>query len=167
MLFGRLTKLFLLKSNCSNKAKKSRSWGIVPSERLQLLRTSFTREHKFTRGGNCKHVEFGSLVCNNGPSKDQQVFGVCPVHSWEDNFLRVVECPMEDGSCLIAVPPTSSSSKHFISSKSSGSLSIFEQSLRLRIMRDFKPHALLGKCARRLQFLKFSTVSRCRNPTDW
>lgn len=73
--------------------------------------------------------------------------------------------PRHEGSGLMVVPATSSSSKLFTSPKSSGNFSSFEQRER-RTFRDFNPDTLHGRRHRLVQSLKFNKVSLSSIPTD-
>lgn len=74
--------------------------------------------------------------------------------------------PRHEGSGLMVVPATSSSSKLFTSPKSSGNFSSFEQRERRRTFRDFNPDTLHGRRHRLVQSLKFNKVSLSSIPTD-
>ena len=88
-----------------------------------------------------------------------------PLHPRKHKCWRFFSCRIEDGTCLIAVLLTSSSSRRSMFPRFSGILSSFEQPERIKILRESEL-MLHGRLVRDLQSFKFSKVSRLRTPTD-
>ena len=79
---------------------------------------------------------------------------------------RHIKKLMEEGTSRIAAPVKSSSFKHSIFPKFSGSLASFEHPKRMSTSRDLKLSMLLGRLIRDWQNSKFKTVSLLSCPID-
>ena len=89
-----------------------------------------------------------------------------PSHPRRDSTLRYFKRTTDEGSLVIAVPLTSSSSSPSIFPRFSGSSSSFEQPDKARVFKDVKLQMAFGRLERFLQCLRSNVISRLRFPRE-
>ena len=166
MQSGRLRKLFLDKSKFRSEDKLPRSTGIPSSDKLHSGRSRVVKERNPEIDAGSKLIEFKLFGDLHDERSENQDFEDCSLHPDNNRVLRFFKKPMEDGSCLIAVPSASSCVKAIIFPNSSGNLSSFKQPDKLRVSRDFKFEMLFGRFLKFLHPSKFSETSLFRSPMD-
>ena len=87
-------------------------------------------------------------------------------HPPVDSFLRFFKRMVDEGSSLIAVPLTSSSSRPLRFPRFSGNFTCLEQPDKLRVFRDIKLQIASGRLERFLQPFRSNPISFLRSPTD-
>jgi len=166
MLEGILTKLFPIRSNSSNDGKQLISSGSSPSMRLQLLRFSFVKEYSVDREDSIKVIGQGFLGSDRKEKREYHDLGAGPLHPSKDSTLSFFQRPKVDGSCVIAVLPTSSSSRFITFPNISGNFSSLKHPYKLRILRVFNSHMFVGRQASFTQSFKFKKTSPFRIPIE-
>lgn len=151
MLLGKKVKLFLLRFNSSSEAKHPRSSGILPSNKLQALRSSLISVQK-------TDTTLGSWNFKSSWAKHPQLHKSL---TWKalgtfrkDRYFSFLKHVMEFGVHQTDVSLASSPSKFTSSQISSGKFFSWVQRLRYRYFKFFNLHMLLGSVSMLLQPLK-------------